>query len=1226
QICDELGTPCPGYLTEEEGFISLAKEERLQELWVVKLKQELKDIDAPVLAKLQGSLDPDRAANLLAGRTRASTLKRYLTFYKQWRLWLGEAKLRRDERSGRTVPEATLKAVAWVEQVAEFQLEQRASGWPGPRKIVEELSTGAKLTKSALRYPVYIVAQLEKVVMDPAQVVGLRVWAWGKLLKVGGPRPLVLPPPAMPPPLFAPPLPFLLRSVFLPLSVLLLACLAAPVARLFLCLPRICCALLFLYLVGSVADAATAATTATCPRLRRAPVLAPVLARSGWLATGFDLIKKHAGYTTAALLTAIGLLGVVQGFWTEHSERAILPTALSLQDVASQDKDLLVKLDDPDALVGVPPSVAPVDHPANGSATAARNRLLPQTLLPNQRPRRGGPYAFLAIAGGALTGTGSVKAFREPARREEEELRAALEASCKAAMGDGAEVEGANSSASTGPFPPPLPKPKAATLRERSPNATRCPPERPKRYSRSGRCCGTCPTGRPREALKLQESVQRKANSALKGKAVPMDLIKPPPARAKLAVDRFEVRRLLGSLAPSKEIKGKGYGKPKASLAKGSSDLRFLLTHHKVTDEVQAKLFENNVDTAEATNEVREWAKPIPQTDYIAMRQAFATQFGDLEDKRIPAKEYIEKKLHELGGSRTTAPSSPEQLRLRLTVLQNALIMIKLKHPGSVELADVTFAVFERYKDYLLGGLLLRPPLKRGVDLSSIISYEHAIRKHAYKLMATDGRPFGEALAKAYKDATVKERNFTTPLALHAKRHRGKGKLGKGDGMQPTKFAATSSRTPTPDGKLICYRYNAKGGCKKGDKCHFAHVCLHCFAKHPATQCPMLKTKKDDEKQETASAAGWDATVECFDICRERDRAILGDVFADFAWEVATLVAQGAKPTRLFLRTQCPLPPFVYEGPPSFDDSGSYLGPLRQGTWKPLSATSYRCLSHLWLRTVAAAPVPVASKRASGHLPGPCYDSYGGGVQEKQPTQAASYIVPEGSGSMANWEATRITTMGGALPLETRFRVEEWLGMETDYQAISWPLEEESRLASRLARDKATRGRVTAKEFAQGLGRLGFAAIALDWERPFLGPLHAWSSAVQTKLGMLTVPTMLKVLCLWLAERLEAGGRLQRSALLVEEGTPLSFFIDAKVQQSWAPWAFAKGDPNKVIAADNRSNEAPLKKAMTTKFPSTLVLTETAEELSAKNCELQLHWIRRDLNQLADDLTNGKLR
>ena len=43
---------------------------------------------------------------------------------------------------------------------------------------------------------------------------------------------------------------------------------------------------------------------------------------------------------------------------------------------------------------------------------------------------------------------------------------------------------------------------------------------------------------------------------------------------------------------------------------------------------------------------------------------------------------------------------------------------------------------------------------------------------------------------------------------------------------------------------------------------------------------------------------------------------------------------------------------------------------------------------------------------------------------------------------------------------------------------------------------------------------------------------------------------------------------------------------------------------------------------MTTKFPSTLILMELAEELSAKSCELQLQWIRRDLNQLADDLTN----
>ena len=56
---------------------------------------------------------------------------------------------------------------------------------------------------------------------------------------------------------------------------------------------------------------------------------------------------------------------------------------------------------------------------------------------------------------------------------------------------------------------------------------------------------------------------------------------------------------------------------------------------------------------AEASSELRAWAKSLPQTDYTAMRQAFAKQFGELEDWHILSKEYIEKKLHELenGGS-----------------------------------------------------------------------------------------------------------------------------------------------------------------------------------------------------------------------------------------------------------------------------------------------------------------------------------------------------------------------------------------------------------------------------------------------------------------------------------------------------------------------------------------------------------------------------------------------
>ena len=56
------------------------------------------------------------------------------------------------------------------------------------------------------------------------------------------------------------------------------------------------------------------------------------------------------------------------------------------------------------------------------------------------------------------------------------------------------------------------------------------------------------------------------------------------------------------------------------------------------------------------------------------------------------------------------------------------------------------------------------------------------------------------------------------------------------------------------------------------------------------------------------------------------------------------------------------------------------------------------------------------------------------------------------------------------------------------------------------------------------------------------------------------------------------------------------------------------------------TQEALVKKAMTTKFPSTLILLELAEELAFKSCELGLTWIRRDANQLADDLTNENFK
>ena len=127
------------------------------------------------------------------------------------------------------------------------------------------------------------------------------------------------------------------------------------------------------------------------------------------------------------------------------------------------------------------------------------------------------------------------------------------------------------------------------------------------------------------------------------------------------------------------------------------------------------------------------------------------------------------------GSSSVAMPTGPEQLRLRLTVMYNALAMIKLKHPGRNELTDINADLIEKYKDYLLGDYVygLRSAEAAGSMIPPwmlVLGYEHAIRKFANKLVCQEGYNFGEALKKAWKDAAIKERHFISPLSLCGKR------------------------------------------------------------------------------------------------------------------------------------------------------------------------------------------------------------------------------------------------------------------------------------------------------------------------------------------------------------------------------------------------------------------------------------------------------------------------
>ena len=83
---------------------------------------------------------------------------------------------RRDEPCGRSIPELIVKAICWVEKVAEFPPEQRATqgrlAWAIKDRIVESLSSGAPLTKRAPRFPVAVLARLEELVLDNMYAAG----------------------------------------------------------------------------------------------------------------------------------------------------------------------------------------------------------------------------------------------------------------------------------------------------------------------------------------------------------------------------------------------------------------------------------------------------------------------------------------------------------------------------------------------------------------------------------------------------------------------------------------------------------------------------------------------------------------------------------------------------------------------------------------------------------------------------------------------------------------------------------------------------------------------------------------------------------------------------------------------------------------------------------------------------------------------------------------------
>lgn len=305
----------------------------------------------------------------------------------------------------------------------------------------------------------------------------------------------------------------------------------------------------------------------------------------------------------------------------------------------------------------------------------------------------------------------------------------------------------------------------------------------------------------------------------------------------------------------------------------------------------------------EAEYTAKRMTRPLKTSEYAGMRSSWEVRWWKLDDKHTPARAYIEERCDQLengdfhveplskvinreedldpgvqtffdgtgklqlrrGGSEVSLPHTPELLRFRLKIWSVGIQMMALKHANQACLQGLSPQDCEDYLSYLLGehvhGLTGRSANGDTVSAPSwpqLLIYEQQIRKTMYAFMMENNMTAPEALKAAYRDPVVKERHFTTPIALAAtskapfdsynvkssKGTRGKGGKGGGKGNKGGPYGSKNSGGKGNKGGSKgkskfgeCYAYNNHWERCSKKSCNFPHVCSRCGGKHPAYRC-----------------------------------------------------------------------------------------------------------------------------------------------------------------------------------------------------------------------------------------------------------------------------------------------------------------------------------------------------------------------------------------------------
>lgn len=322
----------------------------------------------------------------------------------------------------------------------------------------------------------------------------------------------------------------------------------------------------------------------------------------------------------------------------------------------------------------------------------------------------------------------------------------------------------------------------------------------------------------------------------------------------------------------------------------------------------QARHSETEKITAE--NRCSRMPMTLPKSSLIALRQRFTREHGKVSDKIWPNSTLLEQRMQEVEEGNLTAqpltdilseedgpdenfvmldsggairtrkapkaiplPSSTEEFRNRVKTLAITYTAASYKHSSRVWLRSTSPALWLEYVEYILGEQVAAYHLDSSgqtvmASWSTVLAYEHAIRKLMVHRVLYESEDIATALRFSCKDLSVKERYFITPTAL--KRNPGgdatssvftgvtrtiskrqqrqtdyfiyrkgsKGEKGKGKGKKGTKAGKDSKwkHSKTPDGRSICFGYQ-DNLCKKGSSCNYVHVCGTCLGTHAAVDC-----------------------------------------------------------------------------------------------------------------------------------------------------------------------------------------------------------------------------------------------------------------------------------------------------------------------------------------------------------------------------------------------------